>query len=86
MAFVEAALGTGGSPASPHDHGDVDRLLAGYRAARAQEGLFDLRPGGAAGPGVGYDEFVDETGNVRPDLDRAGRAPSGSAEGPGWAG
>jgi uncharacterized circularly permuted ATP-grasp superfamily protein/uncharacterized alpha-E superfamily protein len=66
MAFVEAALGTGGSPASPHDHGDVDRLLAGYRAARAQEGLFDLRPGGAAGPGVGYDEFVDETGNVRP--------------------
>lgn len=41
---------------------DVDRLLAGYRAARAQEALFDLRNG----PGIGYDEFVDATGNVRP--------------------
>ncbi|OSC37875.1 circularly permuted type 2 ATP-grasp protein [Mycobacterium decipiens] len=40
---------------------DVDRLLAGYRTARAQEALFDLRDG----PGIGYDEFVDEDGNVR---------------------
>ncbi len=41
---------------------DVDRLLAGYRTARAQEALFDLRDG----PGIGYDEFVDEDGTVRP--------------------
>jgi uncharacterized circularly permuted ATP-grasp superfamily protein/uncharacterized alpha-E superfamily protein len=41
---------------------DVDRLVAGYRTARAQEALFDLR----GGPGIGYDEFVDHAGNVRP--------------------
>jgi uncharacterized circularly permuted ATP-grasp superfamily protein/uncharacterized alpha-E superfamily protein len=41
---------------------DADRLLAGYRTARAQETLFDLRHG----PGIGYDEFVDRDGNVRP--------------------
>ncbi len=41
---------------------DVDNLLAGYRTARAQEALFDVR-GGAA---TGYDEFVDAAGNVRP--------------------
>ncbi|WP_407937918.1 circularly permuted type 2 ATP-grasp protein [Mycobacterium interjectum] len=43
-------------------HYDGDRLLAGYRTARAQEALFDLRHG----PGIGYDEFVDGEGNVRP--------------------
>ncbi|WP_108637239.1 circularly permuted type 2 ATP-grasp protein [Mycobacterium terramassiliense] len=43
-------------------HYDADRLLAGYRTARAQEALFDLRHG----PGIGYDEFVDGEGNVRP--------------------
>jgi uncharacterized circularly permuted ATP-grasp superfamily protein/uncharacterized alpha-E superfamily protein len=53
MAFPEAP------PAGPYD---ADRLLAGYRTARAQEALFDLRNG----PGVGYDEFVDRDGNVRP--------------------
>src|SRR5215212_5832202 len=41
---------------------DVDRLLAGYRAARAQQALFDVR----GGAGTGYDEFVDSAGNVRP--------------------
>ncbi|MDC8980581.1 circularly permuted type 2 ATP-grasp protein [Mycobacterium marinum] len=41
---------------------DVDRLLAGYRTARAQEALFDVRDS----PGIGYDEFVDADGNVRP--------------------
>jgi len=41
---------------------DAERLLAGYRTARAQEALFDLRHG----PGSGYDEFVDRDGNVRP--------------------
>ena len=45
--------------ANPHD---IDNLLAGYRAARAQQALFDPR-GGAV---TGYDEFVDAAGNVRP--------------------
>src|ERR1700727_367918 len=49
-----------------HPRPDVDRLLAGYRAPRAQDALFDLRPPGLRGPGIGYDEFVDEAGNVRP--------------------
>src|SRR5271163_1837576 len=49
-----------------HYRSDVDRLLAGYRAARAQETLFDLRTPGLAGPVIGYDEFVDAAGNVRP--------------------
>src|ERR1700749_2369321 len=49
-----------------HHRTDVDRLLAGYRATRAQDTLFDLRPPGLRGPGIGYDEFVDEAGNVRP--------------------
>jgi uncharacterized circularly permuted ATP-grasp superfamily protein/uncharacterized alpha-E superfamily protein len=40
---------------------DSDRLLAGYRAARAQEALFDLR-----GAATGYDEFVDAAGHIRP--------------------
>ena len=50
--------------APPTAHYDPDRLLAGYRAAWAQEALFDLR-GGRAGA-VGYDEFVDAAGNIRP--------------------
>ena len=54
------------SSAAFHHRTDVDRLLAGYRAARAQESLFDLRPAGLEGPAIGYDEFVDEAGNVRP--------------------
>ncbi|HTZ16157.1 MAG TPA: circularly permuted type 2 ATP-grasp protein, partial [Mycobacterium sp.] len=41
-------------------------MLAGYRAARAQEVLFDLRTPGLAAPVIGYDEFIDEAGNVRP--------------------
>ena len=41
---------------------DADRLLAGYRAARTQETLFELR----ARPETGYDEFVDESGTIRP--------------------
>ena len=48
-------------PAS-HTH-DIDHLLARYRAARAQEALFDVRGERAA---TGYDEFVDAAGNVRP--------------------
>jgi uncharacterized circularly permuted ATP-grasp superfamily protein/uncharacterized alpha-E superfamily protein len=42
--------------------GDADNVLAGYRATRAQETLFDVR----GGAGTGYDEFVDAAGNVRP--------------------
>ena len=66
MAFADMTFGTGA--ASPttggryEDRYDADRLLAGYRAARAQEALFDLRHG----PAAGYDEFVDRDGNVRP--------------------
>jgi uncharacterized circularly permuted ATP-grasp superfamily protein/uncharacterized alpha-E superfamily protein len=52
--------------AALRDRTDVDLLLTGYRAARAQQALFDLRTPGAAGPVTGYDEFVDEAGNVRP--------------------
>lgn len=56
------ALSMSPTPATSTPRYDVDRLLAGYRTARAQEALFDLRDG----PGIGYDEFVDATGNVRP--------------------
>ena len=62
MAVPELSVHPAGSSAAFHHRSDVDRLLAGYSAARAQEALFDLR----AGPGIGYDEFVDEAGNVRP--------------------
>jgi uncharacterized circularly permuted ATP-grasp superfamily protein/uncharacterized alpha-E superfamily protein len=55
-------LGAGGPSAVPADRYDADRLLAGYQTARAQEALFDLRHG----PGIGYDEFVDNDGKVRP--------------------
>ncbi|WP_172827704.1 circularly permuted type 2 ATP-grasp protein, partial [Mycobacterium colombiense] len=64
MAFADMTFGTGapaGSMAGTARY-DADRLLAGYRAARAQEALFDLRHG----PASGYDEFVDQDGNVRP--------------------
>lgn len=37
-------------------------MLADYRAARAQHALFDVR----GGAGSGYDEFVDEAGQIRP--------------------
>lgn len=50
---------TSGASAAPARH-DPDRLLAGYRSARTQETLFDLR----AKPV--YDEFVDQAGNIRP--------------------
>jgi uncharacterized circularly permuted ATP-grasp superfamily protein/uncharacterized alpha-E superfamily protein len=60
------AVHPGDSSATPHPRTDVDRLLAGYRAARAQETLFDLRPPALRGPVIGYDEFVDEAGHVRP--------------------
>jgi uncharacterized circularly permuted ATP-grasp superfamily protein/uncharacterized alpha-E superfamily protein len=59
---LATAPGAGGPPAVPADRYDADRLLAGYQTARAQEALFDLRHG----PGIGYDEFVDNDGNVRP--------------------
>ena len=46
--------------ASPHH--DIDNLLSRYRAARAQEALFDVRGGAVSG----YDEFVDAAGGIRP--------------------
>ena len=62
MASAEMTVHPAGSSAAPQHRIDVDRLLAGYCAARAQEALFDLR----AGPRIGFDEFVDEAGHVRP--------------------
>jgi uncharacterized circularly permuted ATP-grasp superfamily protein/uncharacterized alpha-E superfamily protein len=53
---IPAITGTGFSSGA-----DADDLLAQYRAARAQQSLFDVR-----GAGSGYDEFVDPAGNVRP--------------------
>src|ERR1700761_9337257 len=66
MASAEMALPSSEPSAAFRYRSDVDRLLAGYRAARAQETLFDLRTPGLAGPVIGYDEFVDAAGNVRP--------------------
>lgn len=73
MAFSDntaRALGTNGWPATasaaPGARRDADRLLDGYRAARAQEALFDLREGPGTGPAIGFDEFVDRDGSVRP--------------------
>ncbi|MCV7180071.1 circularly permuted type 2 ATP-grasp protein [Mycolicibacterium sphagni] len=63
------SLSAAGSGLSRPSH-DPDRLLAGYRAARAQDTLFDdLRPGSGVSEafgGTGYDEFVDATGTIRP--------------------
>ena len=66
MASADMAVHSSDASAAFHHRTDVDRLLAGYRATRAQDALFDLRPPGLRGPGIGYDEFVDEAGNVRP--------------------
>ncbi|CAN3128739.1 circularly permuted type 2 ATP-grasp protein [Mycobacterium sp. smrl_JER01] len=44
---------------------DVDNPLAPYATMRAQQALFDVRPR-FSGPAPGYDEFVDEAGEVRP--------------------
>lgn len=41
----------------------AEDVLTGYQYARAQRALFDVRDGS----GSGYDEFVDEAGEVRPD-------------------
>ncbi len=65
MASADMAVHTSDSSAAFHHRTDVDRLLDGYRAARAQETLFDLRPPALRGPVIGYDEFVDDAGQVR---------------------
>lgn len=62
MAFADRTFGTGGPSAAAGGSYDADRLLAGYRTARAQQALFDLRQG----PASGYDEFVGPDGKVRP--------------------
>ncbi|MEB4210510.1 circularly permuted type 2 ATP-grasp protein [Mycobacterium sp. 94-17] len=62
MTFADMTFGSGAPPGAGTARYDADRLLAGYRAARAQEALFDLRHG----PATGYDEFVDRDGDVRP--------------------
>lgn len=60
------SLSITGADLSSHD---PDQLLEGYRAARAQESLFDVRSSvtaaGAFGS-TGYDEFIDSDGEVRP--------------------
>ena len=66
MASAEMSLPSSEPSAAFRYRSDVDRLLAGYRAARAQEVLFDLRTPGLAGPVLGYDDFLDEAGHVRP--------------------
>lgn len=81
MTSAEAVLGTSDSSAGSGDGSDVDRLLAGYRTARAQQALFDLRDG----PRIGYDEFVDEAGNVRPAWTELAAAV-GERGGRGWIG
>ena len=48
-----------GLPGAPTRAVDV---LAGYRARRAQQALFDVR----GTRGTGYDEFIDPAGAVRP--------------------
>ena len=88
MALTDMAVHPS-DPASFHARTDVDRLLAGYRTARAQETLFDPRPPSLQGPVIGYDEFLDETGRVRPawadladavgDRGKAGMSRLGSA-------
>ncbi|AFM17138.1 hypothetical protein Mycch_2363 [Mycolicibacterium chubuense NBB4] len=50
-------------PASRPGVSDTDPLLP-YGSMRAQQTLFDVRPGVA--PVTGYDEFVDAAGRVRP--------------------
>lgn len=50
------------SAEGPPGRGDVDGVLAEYRAARAQHALFDVR----GGAGSGYDEFIDAAGEIRP--------------------
>ena len=65
------SLSAAGSGLSRPSH-DPDRLLAGYRAARAQDTLFDLRGGAGTFGGTGYDEFVDATGTVRPSWQELG--------------
>jgi uncharacterized circularly permuted ATP-grasp superfamily protein/uncharacterized alpha-E superfamily protein len=59
-------VGSSAVTGSVGDRYDADRLLAGYRTARTQEALFELRPAGSPSPGIGYDEFLDNDGQVRP--------------------
>jgi uncharacterized circularly permuted ATP-grasp superfamily protein/uncharacterized alpha-E superfamily protein len=47
------------------DRHDPDQLLGAYRAARAQDSLFDVRGARTSSVGNGYDEFVDAAGNIR---------------------
>ena len=56
---------TGPSPPTGAGAIDFDNPLAPYRSMRAQPALFDVQPT-VHGPGAGYDEFVDATGDVRP--------------------
>jgi uncharacterized circularly permuted ATP-grasp superfamily protein/uncharacterized alpha-E superfamily protein len=56
------------TPPTPHAGAgatDLDNPLAPYRAMRAQQALFDVQHS-VGGPPIGYDEFLDAAGHVRP--------------------
>jgi uncharacterized circularly permuted ATP-grasp superfamily protein/uncharacterized alpha-E superfamily protein len=63
---LSVPLPTSGSGPVVDGWRDHDQLLAGYRAARAQESLFDVRGLRSGSAGNGYDEFVDSAGDIRP--------------------
>ncbi|CAA0096799.1 putative protein [Mycolicibacterium vanbaalenii] len=56
---------TGPAPRSGAGSIEFDNPLAPYRTMRAQPALFDVQPT-PRDPAPGYDEFVDEAGDVRP--------------------
>ncbi len=60
--LVSEASPAGAGPAAQRD---ADRLLAGYRAARAQAALVEAREGRSRWISTGYDEFLDDAGEVR---------------------
>ncbi len=66
MSVSEALSLTGPAGTRPAAQDDADRLLAGYRAARDQAVLFEASEGRSRRMSTGYDEFVDDTGTVRP--------------------
>jgi uncharacterized circularly permuted ATP-grasp superfamily protein/uncharacterized alpha-E superfamily protein len=61
---VSVPLPTSG-PGVGADRLDPDQLLGAYRAARAQDSLFDFSGPRGAPAASGYDEFVDSAGNIR---------------------
>ncbi|CAN5455046.1 circularly permuted type 2 ATP-grasp protein [soil metagenome] len=63
---MSVPLPASGSVPASDSWKDHDQLLAKYRAARAQESLFDVRGLRNGSASHGYDEFVDAAGDIRP--------------------